>query len=181
MAITKDKKRELVAQYQDLASNSRGMILTSFSGLSVKETEGLRRQIREIGGQFHVVKNTLAKLAFEQAGLELPEGALDGTTAIGFTQENVADLAKAIMDVVSESEIMHIKGGLIDGLVYDAKQVLRLANLPSLPILQAQLLGLLQTPARLMAGALNGSVQQVVTVISAFAKSGNEDAATNAV
>ena len=181
MAITKDKKRELVAQYKDLASSSQGMILTSFSGLSVKETEDLRRQIREVGGQFHVVKNTLAQLAFEQAGLELPEGALDGTTAIGFAQENVADLAKAIMDVVRGSEVMHIKGGLIDGLVYDAKQVLRLANLPPLPILQAQLLGLLQTPARRMAGALNGSVQQVVTVISAFAKTGNEDAATNAV
>lgn len=181
MAISKDKKRELVAQYQDLASSSQGMILTSFSGLDVKETEGLRRQIREVGGQFHVVKNTLAQLAFEQAGLELPEGALDGTTAIGFTQENVADLAKAIADVVRESEFMHIKGGLIDGLVYDAKQVLRLADLPPLPILQAQLLSLLQTPARRMAGALNGSVQQVVTVISAFSKSGNEDAAATAV
>ena len=180
MAISKEKKRELVAQYQDLATSSRGMILTSFSGLSVKETEGLRRQIREVGGQFHVVKNTLAKLAFEQAGLELPEGALDGTTAIGFAQEGITELAKAIVDVVRKTELLQIKGGLIEGMVYDAKQVLRLADLPSLPVVQAKLLGLLQTPAGRMAGALSGSVRQVVTVLGAFAKSTAEDASTSA-
>lgn len=179
MAISKEKKQELVAQYQELASNSQGMILTSFSGLSVKETESLRKEVREAGGTFHVVKNTLAKLAFEQAGLELPEGALEGTTAIGFAQEGVAELAKVIVDVVRETELLKVKGGLIDGLVYDARQILRIASLPSLEVVQAQLLGLLQAPATRVAGALNGSVRQIVSVVSAYAKTAGEDASTS--
>lgn len=180
MAISKEKKQELIAQYQELASNSQGMILTSFSGLSVKETETLRKQVREAGGTFHVVKNTLAKLAFDQAGLELPEGALEGTTAIGFTQEGITDLAKAIVDVVRETETLNVKGGLIEGLVYDARQIMRIASLPSLQVVQAQLLGVLQAPASRVAGALNGSVRQIVSVLNAYAKTAGEDAGTSA-
>jgi large subunit ribosomal protein L10 len=180
LAISKEKKQELVAQYKELASSSKGLILTSYSGLSVKETEALRKQVREVGGSFHVVKNTLAKLAFEQAGVELPEGALEGTTAIGFANEGVTDLAKAIVDVIRESEVLKVKGGLIDGLVYDAKQIMRIASLPSMPVVRAQLLGLLQAPASRVAGALSGSVRQIASVISAYAKTGGEDASTSA-
>ena len=180
LAISKDKKRELVTKYLELASSSKGMIMTSFSGLSVKQTESLRRQIREVGGTFHIVKNTLAKRAFEEAGLKLPEGALDGTTAIGFAEEDITDLAKAIVNVARETELLQVKGGLVEGVIYSAKQVLRLADLPSLPVVQAQLLGLLQAPASRVAGALKGSVRQVAAVIGAFAKSASEDASTSA-
>jgi large subunit ribosomal protein L10 len=180
LAISKEKKQQLVAQYQELASSSQGMILTSFSGLNVKETEALRKQVREAGGTFHVVKNTLAKLAFDQAGLELPEGALDGTTAIGFTQEGITDLAKAIVEVVRETETLKVKGGLIEGMVYDARQITKIASLPSLQVVQAQLLGLLQTPASRVAGALSGSVRQIVSVVSAYAKTAGEDASPSA-
>jgi large subunit ribosomal protein L10 len=179
LAISKERKQELVSEYQELATSNKGMILTSFSGLSVKETEELRRQIREAGGKFRIVKNTLAKMAFEKAGLELPEGALEGTTAIGFGEENIADLAKAIADVAQGSDLMQIKGGLIEGLVFDAQQIHRLANLPPLPILRARLLGLIQTPAGRIAGALSGSVRQVVSVLSAYAKSESEGAETS--
>ncbi|MGD8813436.1 MAG: 50S ribosomal protein L10 [Anaerolineales bacterium] len=179
MAISKERKQELVSEYKDLATSSKGMILTSFSGLSVKETEELRRQIREIGGKFRIVKITLAKMAFEQAGLELPAGALEGSTAIGFGDENITDLAKAIVEVARESELMRIKGGLIDGMIYDAKQVLRLADLPALPILQARLLGLIQAPAGRIAGALSGSVRQVVSVMNAYAESESKETETS--
>lgn len=172
MAISKEKKRELVAQYKDLVSSSQGMILATFSGMSVKDTENLRRQIREVGGQFLVVKNTLAKLAFEQAGMIFPESAMEGTTAIGFAQEGVAELAKVIVDAARQAELLQVKGGVFEGTVYDARQILRLADLPSLGVVQARLLGLLQAPASRLAGALSGSVRQVITVISAYAKSG---------
>jgi large subunit ribosomal protein L10 len=176
LAISKEKKQALVAQYKELAEGSQGMILTSFTGMSVKDTEKLRRLIREAGGKFHIVKNTLAKMAFEEAGLKLPEGALEGTTAIGFAHESVADLAKAIADVARETEMLQIKGGLVEGAIYDARQVVKIADLPPLEIVQARLLGLLQTPASRVAGALKGSVRQVVSVIGAYAKSAAEDA-----
>jgi large subunit ribosomal protein L10 len=176
LAISKERKQELVSEYQDLATSNKGMILTSFSGLSVKETEELRRQVREVGGKFRIVKNTLAKMAFEKVGLELPEGALEGTTAIGFGEENITDLAKAIADVARDTDFMHIKGGVIDGVIFNAQQVLRLANLPSLPVQRALLMGLIKTPAGRIAGALSGSVRQVVSVLNAYAQSESEGA-----
>ena len=59
MAISKSRKEELVGQYKDLLENNDGIVITSYSGITVKELEGLRRNIRDLGGQFHIVKNTL--------------------------------------------------------------------------------------------------------------------------
>jgi large subunit ribosomal protein L10 len=83
------------------------------------------------------------------------------------------------VDVARETELLEVKGGLIEGVIYDARQVLRIADLPALPIVQAQLLGLLQTPASRVAGALSGSVRQVVSVLSAYSKSAPEGASAS--
>jgi large subunit ribosomal protein L10 len=109
VAISKARKQALVAQYQELAKRSNGLILTSYSGLTVRELESLRNQMREVGGEFHVVKNTLMELAFKELDLPLPEGAVDGTTAIGFATEEVAPIAKAIVDLSREGEALSLK------------------------------------------------------------------------
>ena len=85
MAISKELKEVLVDQYKNVISENSAVILTSNSGLSVKEMEGLRINIREVGGEFLVVKNTLVKRAFDETDTPMPEGGLEGTTAIGAT------------------------------------------------------------------------------------------------
>ena len=120
MAITKARKEALVTQYKELAEKSSGIILTSFSGVTVKDLQGLRGQIREVGGEFHIVKNSLMDLAFKDLKLPLPEGATDGTTAIGFATEEIPAVAKAIVDLSREAETLQIKGGLIDGELIDS-------------------------------------------------------------
>lgn len=174
MAITKEHKEGLVQQYTDLITGNVGIVLTSFSGLSVKRTEELRGRIREMGGEFHIVKNTLAKLAFDQAGLDIPPEFLVGTTAIGFANEDVPALAKAIVDLSKESEALSIKVGVLEGEVIDEVKVVSLAELPPLPTLQAQLMGLIQTPARRVASALASSIRQVINVTSAYAQKETE-------
>jgi large subunit ribosomal protein L10 len=173
LAISKDKKSELVQQYKDWLNDSSGIVLASYSGITVKELEGLRRKIREIGGEFHVVKNTLIQLALQDAGLDLPQEMLQGTTAIGFTSEDIPGLAKAVSDLARESAAMEIKGGVVDRIVYDGSQMKNLAELPPLPILQAHLLSVIQAPASRVAMALASSVRQLVNVTKAYADSGS--------
>jgi large subunit ribosomal protein L10 len=172
LAISKEKKLELVQQYKDWLSDSSGIVFASYSGITVKELEGLRRKIREIGGEFHIVKNTLIHLALEDAELTVPKEMLLGTTAIGFTTEDVPGLAKAILDLEKESERMEIKGGLVERVLYNGNQMKNFAELPPMPILQAQLLSMIQAPASKVAMALAGSVRQLVNVTKAYADTG---------
>jgi large subunit ribosomal protein L10 len=170
LAISKELKEVLVDKYKRLISENSAVILTSNSGLSVKEMEGLRKNIREVGGEFLVVKNTLVKRAFDETDTPMPDGGLEGTTAIGATTEDVIGLAKAIVDLSREVDTFTIKGAIIDGDVVETTRIRMLADLPPLPVLQSQLLSVLQAPAARVAGVLNGSVRQVVTVIKAYVK-----------
>ena len=174
MAISKERKQELVKQYRELVSNSRGMVIASYSGITVKELEALRAKIRELGGEFHVVKNTLFQLAIQEEGLSLPETVYTGTTAIGFVSEDIPAMTKAIADVARESDTFHLKGGLVDRVAYDIRQIERLAELPPLPVLRAQLLSVIQLPSSRIAMALAGSIRQIVNVTKAFSESGAE-------
>jgi large subunit ribosomal protein L10 len=171
LAISKERKQDLVSQYKSLAESNTAMIITNCSGLNVKQIEALRSQIRESGGEFHIVKNTLAELAFKEADIGLPEGALDGPTAIGFASEDTVDVAKAIVDVSKDTDVLAVKGAVIDGSLFNTQQVFQLAELPPLPVVRAQLLGLIQTPAGNIARALASSVRQVVNVLNAYSDS----------
>jgi len=172
LAISKEKKLELVGQYKEWLEESNGIILTSFSGITVKQLEGLRRNVREIGGEFHVVKNTLIELALKYAGISLPNEILQGTTAVGFTSEDILGLAKIITDLARESGSIDIKGGVVEKVVYNGNQMKSLAELPPLPILQAQLLSMIQAPASRVAMVIAGSVRQLINVSKAYADKG---------
>ena len=168
MALSKSRKETLVKQYAELLGRSSGVVLASFSGVTVKDLEGLRQRIREVGGEFHVVKNSLMKIAFEQAGYRLPDESLMGTTAIGFAGEDLAAVAKAIVELARQSETLRVKAGVIEGTAYNGAQVELFAELPPLSVIQSRLLSVLQGPASRMAAVLGGSVRQVVNVIKAY-------------
>lgn len=170
MAITKKHKQALVDRYRELVQSSQGIVLASFTGLTVKELETLRRRIRELGGEFHVVQNRLAALALKEAGLSMPAEALQGSTAVGFAAEDPLAIAKAIAEFGRDLEGVRIKGGMIGGLVYSGLEVQRLAELPPLPVLRSRLLGLIQTPGGRVARALASSVRQVASVLKAYSE-----------
>lgn len=170
MAITREQKEKLVALYKDVLNRNTALIFTEYSGLSVKELEELRGRIREVGGEFYVIKNTLAKRAIEEIGLPQLVGGLDGPTAIGVTDDDVTGLAKAIVDLEKETKVFQVKGAVIDGVIFESARVKSLAALPSMPVIQAQLLSMLQTPASRIAGVLTGSVRQVVSVVKAYSE-----------
>jgi large subunit ribosomal protein L10 len=169
LAISKQRKQALVDQYRDLVGKSEGIILASYSGLAVKDLERLRRKVRDLGGEFHVVKNRLARLTLVEAGLTVADEALEGATAVGFAPDDPLALAKTIVDFSKESDRVKVKAGVVNGVVYNGDQVRRLAETPPLPVLRARLLGLFNTPATRLAGVLSAPARQVSTVIKAYA------------
>lgn len=178
MAISRERKEELVEEYKQLLERSAGIIISTHSGLTVNAAEELRAKIREVGGEFHVVKNSLMKLAMEDASVPIPDGSLEGTTAVGFADEDIPGVAKAIVDLSKDAEVVKVKAGIVRGMVYDDKQIERLAELPPLNVLQGQLLGLIEAPASQLAGVLQGSVRQVVNLMKAYSET--EEAAAPA-
>ena len=170
MAITKKRRAELVRQYGELLKKSEALFIASYNGLNVKGVEQLRRKVRESSGDFRIVKNTLAAIALKQAGLPVPEDMLIGSSAIGFAFADVPGVAKALNDFAKDSEFVKVKGGVMGSKLLNAKEVGALASLPPLPIVRAQLLGLIGTPATRLAGTIAGGVRQVVNVIKAYSE-----------
>ena len=172
LAITKQKKSELVTQYVDCINSSKAIILTEYKGLTVKDLDQLRKQAREVGGEFHIVKNTLSEIAFEKAGLEAPENIFVGTTAIAYAYDDAPGMAKIISELSKESEFVNIKCGYLEKQLLTPSEVTALADIPPLPVLRAKLLGTLMAPARKLAGTIAEPARQVVAVMNAYAESG---------
>ena len=170
MAISKARKDELVAQYVDLISQSEAVFLTEYTGLDVRQMQALRLEVRKVDGTYHVTKNTLLKLALEESGKPVPDDLMMGQVAAGFARSEAPSLAKALTNFAKDEEMLVIKGGILGDELLSADQVTALAKLPSLDELRAQLLSLLQGPARNIAGTVAGGVRQVVNVVDAYAK-----------
>lgn len=178
MAISKEKKDELVAQYKDLIEQSRALILTEYTGMSVSDMEGLRSKIREVDGAFYVTKNTLLKLALEEFGTTIPDELLTGQVATGFALGETPSLAKVLVNYADKADNLIIKGGVMQTEVLTKEQVESLAKLPSLEELQAQIIGLISAPARNLATTIANGVRQVVNVVDAYSKSEEAEAET---
>lgn len=169
MAITKERKREILSEYMAWLEKSRALILAEYKGLPMADMDILRSRARESGGEFHVIKNTLGKLAFREAGLEAPEGFFEGSTAIGFAFEDAPALAKAFSEFARTSDFLKIKGGFLDKKAMSPEDVKALADLPPLPVIRARLLGMIQAPASQLARTLAEPARQIAAVFKAYA------------
>jgi large subunit ribosomal protein L10 len=167
LAISREKKEELVSRYTDLFSRSRAAVLTDFRGLTVADTNQLRNKLRETQSEYHVTKNRLVKLALKEAGLPVPDDFLEGPTAIGFCFEEVPAVAKVLVDFSKESKVLIIKGGFLGDRIISADEITALAELPPREILLAQLLGTIQSPASGVARAVAGSIRGILYVLKA--------------
>lgn len=178
MAISKQKKQELVDTYTDLLQRSQGVIWLNNKGLSVPEMFELRNRIREVEGKCKVTKNRLTRLALQNAGLPEMDEVLTGPTITGFALGDIPAVAKAIAEFAKDNDAVEIKGGLMGSEQLSAQELNTLADLPPLQVLQSQLLGLINIPAQQLAGTLSSSIRQVVNVVNAYSKSEVQDEKT---
>jgi large subunit ribosomal protein L10 len=170
LAISKQQKEDLVAKYKDLIARSDALILTEYTGLAVKDMEELRSNVREADGAIYVTKNTLLKLALEDSGTVVPEDYLTGQIATGFALGEAPTLAKALVNYADKEDKLAIKGAIMHAELLTGDQVKALAKLPSLDELRAQILGVINAPARDLASVIASGVRQVVNVIDAYSK-----------
>ena len=170
MAITKEHKSELITRYTDWMNSSKAMVLTQYVGLTMKDIDNLRAKIRENGGEFHIIKNTLAKRAFEQAGISVLTGQLEGSTAIIFAFSDAPATVKAVTEYARTSEFLKIKGGFLEKQALTPEGVKALAELPPLPVVRAQLLGTLLAPAGKLVRTLAEPGRMIAAVIKAHAE-----------
>jgi large subunit ribosomal protein L10 len=170
LAISKKRKKEVIAEYGDWQKRSSAMIVAEYTGLTMKDLDELRRRIREGGGEFHIVKNTLGKLAFESAGLSLPAGLFEGSTAIGFAFQDAPGLAKIMTEYARTADALKVKGGYLGQRPMSAAEVKALAELPPLPVVRAQLLGTLLAPAGKLVRTLAEPARQVAAILKAYAE-----------
>ena len=168
MAISKQQKNEILDRYKNWLTTSQSVILVEYTGATMKDMENIRAKIRETGGEFHVIKNTLAKLAFDQSGFEVAEDWLENSTAASFAFEDPAANAKALAEAMKEVEAIKVKGGFMGMEVLDAAQVKALSSLPSLPVIRAQLLGVLQAPAGKFVRTVVEPARALASVIQAY-------------
>jgi large subunit ribosomal protein L10 len=174
LAISKQRKDELVAEYSELLDTSRAVFLTEYTGLDVKEMQKLRGEVRNAEGIFRVTKNTLLLHALEKAGKPAPADLLVGQLASGFALNEVPTLAKALTDFAEEVEEFTIRFGILDDELLTAEQIEALAKLPSLDELRAQIIGLIGAPAQNITSIVANGVRQIVNVLDAHAKQAEE-------
>jgi large subunit ribosomal protein L10 len=177
LALTKERKVEVLAQYQDWAERAEAVVFTEYTGLTMQQIDKLRAAIREAGGELHVVKNTLAKRAFEAAGMQTPETLFTGSSAIGIAFSDPPAVAKAIAEAGKVNEFVRIKGGFLNRQLMSAEEMKALAELPPLPVVRSQLLAMFNSPATQLARLLNEPGRQVARALNAYAEKGGAPAA----
>jgi large subunit ribosomal protein L10 len=173
------QKEQTVAGLREIIANSKGAILTDYRGLTVAEVTNLRKRLRENKAEYHIVKNTLFKIALGgEIGPDL-EKLLSGPTAIVFAQEDIVAPAKAILDFVTAARKpeVKVKGGYLDGKVYSVEQVQALSKLPPREQLVSQLIGTLNGPVSNLVGTLDGIISEFVRTVQAIADQKGGEAA----
>ena len=146
--MNREEKREVVERLVVQIKEAKAMIVTDYRGLTVTETADLRRTLREAGASFHVAKNTLARLAAEQAERPTLVEFLEGPTAIAFIEDDPAAAAKKLSEVARATKILAVKGGVMNGHTLTADQIRALGELPPRQTLLSQLVGAVNGPCR---------------------------------
>ncbi len=172
MALSRQKKEQVLQAYADRLRRSQVMIWANYQGLTMPQISDLRRQLRGASSETVVVKNTLMRLALEQANLPVDsEIMLGGPRVVTFVYDNIADAAKMVTGFARANEaVFQIKGGLVNGQVVGADQVQALTLLPPREVLLARVVGGIQSPLSGLVGTLAAIVRGIVNVLDARRK-----------
>ena len=167
LPLTREEKQELIDDYVENLQKSQARIITDYRGLSVSDITRLRRELREAGCRYMVMKNTLLRRALDQSGVSMPEEYVQGPTAIAFCMDDPVAPAKVLDRFAKGAEALAIRGGSLGASTLDSKAISALAALPPQEVLLAQLLGAVQGPATTLVGLLNAPMRNLVGVLQA--------------
>ena len=161
------EKNYLITEVESHLKKSDYVILANFTGVTVADVADLRAKLAAEKAEFHVVKNSSLRVAAKALGLPSLDSALVGPTAVVVGGKNSAGVAKVLKQFFKDKQKLEVKAGVISNKAITPKDVERLAEMPPLEVLRAQLLGLLNQPATSFVRVINAVPQSVVNVLQA--------------
>ena len=148
------KKQQEVNEIVEKMNAANSLVVVDYLGLSVAEVTELRKQLREAGVEFKVIKNTIMRRALDSQDLEYHEEVFQGPTAVAFGMEDAVAPAKILSDFAKKAEALELKGGILEGEVLSKEEIQQIAKLPNREGLLSMLLSVLQAPVRNVAYAV---------------------------
>lgn len=170
MSVKRKEKEAIVEMLRNKLRDAQVVILTDYRGLNVAAMNKLRKKMREANSEFKVVKNTLAKRAAGELGLEGLDPYLEGPTALATSATDPVAPAKVLKEIAKEHKELEIKAGVLEGKVVDVAAIKALADLPPRETLLAQVVGGMQAPLYGFAGVLQGLLRNFVYALEAIRK-----------
>jgi large subunit ribosomal protein L10 len=166
--LRQDKER-IVSELAERLKSSRNLLVADYRGLSMPEIDELRSKLLETGARFSVVKNTLTRLAAEEAGVKELLDLIDGPTAIAFidAEGDPAAAAKILNDTARAHDVLVIRGGLLEGDTVSDVEIKRLATLPPADVVRAQFAGAVAAPLTTIVGLFTAPLRDLVSVLDA--------------
>ena len=161
------EKQSITSEYKARLNSSPFFIVVDYKGLKVAPMTELRKRLNKAGAEVHVVKNSIFRIAAKEAGIGDLNGTMTGQIAVVTGQRDIAATAKILKTFSSEFEKPKIKFGYLSNKRLDGPEILTLADLPSVEVLRAKLLGLLNTPATKLVQLLNTPASQLARVLQA--------------
>jgi large subunit ribosomal protein L10 len=167
--MDKQQKEQIVAELTERLRSSDTLIVADYRGLTMPQVDALRTELLNHGARFQVVKNTLTRRAAEAAGADHLLALLEGPTAIAFldSEGDPVAVAKALRAAARETQVIEVRGGVLEGRTMSADEVGTLATLPSLDVLRGQVLGAVTAPLMTILGLFNAPLQNLVGLIDA--------------
>jgi large subunit ribosomal protein L10 len=178
--MKRDQKEQVVDELTQRLKAAETLLVADYRGLTMPQIDELRTRLLESGARFTVVKNTLTRRAAEAAGADALLTLLDGPSAIAFLEADgdMVAAAKALATSARETNVLEIRGGVMQGRAMSAEEVQTLATLPSAEVLRGQVLGAIIAPLTTFAALLNAPLQNLIGLIDArIEQLGGEDAA----
>ena len=167
--MKRDQKEQVVDELTQRLKAAETLLVADYRGLTMPQIDELRTRLIESGARFTVVKNTLTRRAAEAAGADALLTLLDGPSAIAFLEADgdMVAAAKALATSARETNVLEIRGGVMQGRAMTAAEVESLATLPPEDVLRGQVLGAIVAPLTSLAGLLNAPLQNLVGLIDA--------------
>lgn len=166
--MNRDGKKEVIAELAGKLAATKAAFLADYRGLNVVQVEKLRNELRAVGVEYRVAKNTLLKLAAKGTSVECLNGHLAGPTAIAIAGADPVAPAKILADFAKAHAKFELKAGALDGKLLSVDDIKALAELPSREVLLAKMLGSLNAPASNFVGVLAAIPRSLVQVLAAI-------------
>ena len=171
MAFTRKEKEVIVEQYKQWVGNSNAFFVLSYQNMNMQAVDEAREKLREVNAEIHVVKNRLFKLVLDEMQLDYDPDFWEENNMVGFAFSDAPSVAKVLTEV-TKSNVFDIRLGYMDQKALTAENVKALADLPTLPVMRAIVLGTIMASASKLVRTLAEPARSMAAVIKAYSEEG---------